>query len=55
MTVAIFLLSLCGAMCIGMPVAFALLVCGVSLMVHLDMFNMHILAQNLISGADNFL
>jgi len=54
MTVTIFLLSLCGAMCIGMPVAFALLVCGVSLMVHLGQFNTHILAQNLISGADNF-
>ena len=41
-------------MCIGMPVAFALLVCAVSLMVHLGQFNTHILAQNLISGADNF-
>lgn len=54
MVVTIFLVSLCGAMCIGMPVAFALLVCGVALMFQLDMFNTHILAQNLISGADNF-
>ena len=54
MTVTIFLASLCGGMCIGMPVAFALLLCGVSLMVYLNMFDSHILAQNLISGADNF-
>ena len=54
MTVFIFLSTLCGAMFIGMPVAFALLVCGVSLMAHLDMFDTHILAQNLIAGADNF-
>ena len=29
MTVTVFLVSLCGAMFLGMPVAFALLVCGV--------------------------
>src|SRR5471030_667526 len=54
MTVTIFLVSLCGAMFIGMPVAFALLVCGVALMAHLNSFDTQILAQNLISGADNF-
>ncbi len=54
MTVTIFLVSLCGAMFIGMPVAFALLVCGVSLMIHLNSFDTQILAQNLVSGADNF-
>ena len=54
MTVTIFLASLCGAMFIGMPVAFALLVCGVSLMLHLHSFDTQILAQNLVSGADNF-
>ena len=54
MTVTIFLVSLCGAMFIGMPVAFALLVCGVSLMIHLNSFDVQILAQNLVSGADNF-
>jgi tripartite ATP-independent transporter DctM subunit len=53
-TVSIFLVSLCGAMFIGMPVAFALLVCGVSLMIHLNSFDTQILAQNLVSGADNF-
>jgi tripartite ATP-independent transporter DctM subunit len=54
MTVTIFLVSLCGAMFIGMPVAFALLVCGVALMAHLHTFDTQILAQNLVSGADNF-
>ena len=54
MTVTIFLVSLCGAMFIGMPVAFALLVCGVALMGHLDSFDTQILAQNLVAGADNF-
>ncbi|MFT3963509.1 TRAP transporter large permease subunit [Propionivibrio sp.] len=54
MTVTIFLASLCIAMFIGMPVAFALLVCGVSLMIHLNSFDVQILAQNLVSGADNF-
>jgi tripartite ATP-independent transporter DctM subunit len=54
MTVTIFLVSLCGAMFIGMPVAFALLVCGVALMFHLHSFDTQILAQNLVSGADNF-
>lgn len=54
MTVAVFLSSLCGAMILGMPIAFALLVCGLALMGHLDMFDARILAQNLIIGADNF-
>jgi len=54
MTVTIFLVSLCGAMFIGMPVAFALLVCGVCLMISLNSFDTQILAQNLVSGADNF-
>ena len=54
MTIAIFLTSLCGAMMLGMPIAFALLTCGIALMVHLDMFDVRILAQNLIIGADSF-
>ncbi len=60
MTVTIFMVSLCAAMAVGMPVAFALLVCAVSLMVYLisvgtlDSFNTQIMAQYLISGADNF-
>jgi len=54
MTVAVFVFSLCGAMALGMPIAFALLVCGAALMLHLGMFDTRILAQNLIVGADSF-
>jgi TRAP-type transport system large permease protein len=53
-TITIFLASLLAAMALGMPIAFALLVCGVALMLHMDMFDAQILAQNLINGADNF-
>ena len=31
MTIAVFLLSLLGAMAIGMPIAYALLLCGIAL------------------------
>jgi TRAP-type transport system large permease protein len=54
MTIAVFLLSLLGAMAIGIPIAFSLLLCGVALMWHLDMIDAQILAQNLINGADSF-
>jgi TRAP-type transport system large permease protein len=54
MTVLVFLLSLLGAMALGMPIAISLLVCGVALMLHLGMFDAQILAQNLIGGADSF-
>jgi tripartite ATP-independent transporter DctM subunit len=54
MTIALFLGSLLGAMLIGVPVAFALLVCGAVLMWHLQMLDPQILAQNLVGGADNF-
>ena len=54
MTISIFLGSLLAAMALGMPIAFALLVCGAALMWHLDMFDAQILAQNLIDGANSF-
>jgi TRAP-type transport system large permease protein len=54
MTVLIFIGSLLAAMAIGMPIAYALLVSGVALMWHLDLFDAQILAQNLINGADSF-
>ena len=54
MTVVIFLGSLLAAMLIGVPIAYALLVCGVALMWHLNMFDAQILAQNVINGADSF-
>src|SRR3954451_2640128 len=54
MTIAFFLRSLLGAMAIGMPIAYALLVCGVALMWQLDLFDSQIIAQNIINGADSF-
>jgi TRAP-type mannitol/chloroaromatic compound transport system permease large subunit len=53
-TIAVFLFSLLGCMAIGMPVAYSLLLCGVALMYHLDIFDAQIIAQNLINGADSF-
>lgn len=54
MTVFVFLASLLGAMALGLPIAIALLVCGVALMLQLDAFDSQILAQNLVGGADSF-
>ncbi|MDD3786878.1 MAG: TRAP transporter large permease subunit, partial [Hydrogenophaga sp.] len=54
MTLLIFVGSLLGAMALGIPIALSLLVCGVALMWHLDMFDAQILAQNLVNGADSF-
>ncbi len=54
MTIAIFVFSLLGAMALGVPIAFSLLICGVALMLHLNMFDAQILAQNLIEGSNSF-
>ena len=54
MTIAVFTFSLLGAMALGMPIAFALIVCGVALMYVLDIFDAQIIAQNIINGADSF-
>ena len=54
MTVVIFLVSLLGCIFIGIPVAFSLLLCGLALMVQLNMVDIQIMAQNLIHGADSF-
>jgi tripartite ATP-independent transporter DctM subunit len=54
MTLAVFVGSLLAAMAVGIPIAFALLVCGVALMWQLGMLDPQILAQNLIHGADSY-
>ena len=54
MTIAIFLGSLLATMALGVPIAFALLLCGVALMWHLGNFDATILAQNLIEGSNSF-
>ncbi|MEO8059533.1 MAG: TRAP transporter large permease subunit [Burkholderiales bacterium] len=54
MSVFVFLGSLLGAMGLGMPIAFALLVCGIALMLQAGNFDSLILAQKLIDGADSY-
>jgi TRAP-type transport system large permease protein len=61
MTITVFLGSLCGAMMLGMPIAFALIVCGLCLMVYMGLtggavsFDSQIVAQNIVNGADSFI
>jgi len=54
MTLLVFVGSLLAAMAVGIPISFALLVCGGALMVQLDMLDAQILAQNVINGADSY-
>jgi tripartite ATP-independent transporter DctM subunit len=55
MTIAVFLLSLLGAMALGMPVAFALVICGLALMAQVGIVDAQIVAGNMINGMDNFI
>ncbi len=54
MTILVFIGTLIGTLAIGVPVAFALVFCGVILMTYMGIFNTQIVAQNMISGADTF-
>jgi len=54
MTVAVFTASLLAAMALGMPIAFALLVCGAALMVSQGQMDATIFSQKLFEGADSF-
>jgi tripartite ATP-independent transporter DctM subunit len=53
-TIVVFVGSLLAAMAIGIPISFALLVCGAALMWQLGMLDPQILAQNLINGANSY-
>lgn len=54
MTVTIFLGALLIPMALGVPIAFALIICGVALMMYLGLFDAQIVAQNVLNGADSF-
>jgi len=54
MTIAVFAFSLLGAMALGLPIAFALLICGAALMVSQGQIDTTILSQKLLEGADSF-
>src|SRR3546814_16027663 len=41
-------------MAFGMPIAFALILGAIGLMLHLSFFDPQIIAQNMLTGADNF-
>jgi tripartite ATP-independent transporter DctM subunit len=53
-TLFVFIGSLLLAMALGVPIAYALLVSGLALMLQLDNFDAQILAQNLVEGANSF-
>jgi tripartite ATP-independent transporter DctM subunit len=52
--IAVFVFSLLGSMAIGAPIAYALILCALAMMYHLDLFDAQIIAQGLINGADSF-
>ena len=54
MTVSIFLGPLLVPMALGVPIAFALILSGVALMMYLGLFDAQIVAQNVLNGADSF-
>ncbi|WP_117190415.1 TRAP transporter large permease [Rhizobium terrae] len=54
MTLTIFLGALLGPMALGVPIAFALIISGVALMMYMDLFDAQIVAQNVLNGADSF-
>jgi len=54
MTVVVFTFSLLGTMALGLPIAFALLVCGAALMLFQGQMDATILSQKLLEGADSF-
>lgn len=54
MTVFIFIGSLLGLMALGMPVAFALIGCGITMMYFMGMTDPQIVIQNMWDGANSF-
>ena len=50
----VFLGTLFAFLLIGVPIAFGLLLAAVGLMFAMDIFDSQIIAQNLVSGANNF-
>jgi tripartite ATP-independent transporter DctM subunit len=55
MIIVVFLAALLAAIMLGVPIAYALILCGVALMLQMDMLSSQIISQNLILGVDNFL
>ncbi|MEC7259823.1 MAG: TRAP transporter large permease subunit, partial [Pseudomonadota bacterium] len=54
MTIVVFLGTLVGTMAIGVPIAFALIFCGMALMLWLGVGDPQIVAAKMVAGADSF-
>jgi TRAP-type transport system large permease protein len=54
MTIFVFISSLLGLMALGMPVAFALIGCGITMMFYLGVTDPQIVIQNMWDGANSF-
>ena len=54
MITIVFLGSLLAAMALGIPIAHSLIMSGIALLIHMNMWDTQILAGTLIDGADNF-
>ena len=53
MTILVFIGSLLGLMALGMPIAFALIGCGLAMMYHMGVTDPQIVIQN--SGIDDLI
>jgi len=54
MTIFIFISSLLGLMALGMPIAFALIGCGLAMMYHMGVTDPQIVIQNMWDGSNSF-
>lgn len=54
MTIFIFIGSLLGLMALGMPIAFALIGCGLAMMYHMGVTDPQIVIQNMWDGSNSF-
>lgn len=54
MELIVFAGALFGAIIIGMPIAFALIMTGMALMFYMGLFNSQLIAENIVSGTNNF-
>jgi tripartite ATP-independent transporter DctM subunit len=54
MTILVFITSLLGLMALGMPVAFALIGCGLCMMFYMGVTDAQIVIQNMWDGANSF-
>ncbi|PWF21593.1 TRAP transporter large permease [Corticimicrobacter populi] len=54
MELLVFVIALFVPIALGVPIALSLIVASVALMFQLDMFSVQVVAENLVSGANNF-